>query len=188
MFARTRRAIDRLLQLGVSAEGKDQWGATPMEAFSRMGPRGLPLVRHLLARGIPAGPEAFARLNDRATLGRLLRETPGLIRDPRLLKGAADFGHRELATWLLDMGADPNARCGGEADETALHSAAWNGDAGMVELLLGRGADPTIRDRQYGGTPAGWAATAVEVTNNPACESLAVRLPRAEAAWRPSRV
>jgi hypothetical protein len=145
-------------------------------------------VRQLLARGIPARPETFARLNDRATLGRLLRETPGLIHDPGILKGAVDFGHRALAEWLLDAGADPNARCGGEADETALHSAAWNGDAKMVELLLARGADPTIRDRQYNGTPAGWAATAVEVTNNPACESLAERLTRAEAGWRPPRV
>jgi hypothetical protein len=51
----------------------------------------------------------------------------------------------------------------------------------MVELLLARGANPTIRDRQYDATPDGWAATAVEVTNNPACAPIAERLARAIA-------
>ncbi len=183
MFARTTRAIDRLLALGVSVEQRDRWGATPLEAFSRMGSRGKPLVRHLLALGIPAAPEAFARLNDRRTLTRLLGEDPALIRNPALLKAAVDFGHRPLATWLLHQGADPNARAGGEADETPLHSAAWNGDAGMVELLLSWGADPTIRDRRDDGTPAGWARTAVEVSNNPACGPVSERLARAVEEW-----
>ena len=149
-----------------------------------MGPRGRPLVRHLLSRGMSAPPEAFARLNDRPTLARLLRESPGLLGRPAVLKAAVDFGHHRLAEWLLQRGADPNARCGGEADETALHSAAWNGDEAMVELLLAHGADPTITDRQYDGIPAGWAETAVEVTNNSSCGPLAARLAAAAAGWR----
>jgi hypothetical protein len=162
----------------------DRWGTTPMNALSRMGPRGKRLVRHLMTHGVPADPEAFARLNDRVTLARLLRTDPSVIRRPGLLKAAADFGHHRLAAWLLDQGADPSARAGGLADETALHCAAWSGDAHMVDLLLERGADPTIHDRQHDGTPADWAATAVEVTDNPDCGSVAKRLERAEAEWR----
>lgn len=184
VFARTPRAIDRLLELGVPADQKDRWGTTPMNALSRMGSRGKRLVRHLMAHGVPADPEAFARLNDRVTLARLLRENPSIIRRPGLLKAAADFGHHRLAAWLLDQGADPSTRAGGLADETALHSAAWNGDARMVDLLLERGADPTVRDRQHDGTPAAWAATAVEVTDNSDCGPVAKRLERAEADWR----
>jgi hypothetical protein len=53
----------------------------------------------------------------------------------------------------------------------------------MVDLLLERGADPTIHDRQHDGTPADWAATAVEVTNNPDCGPVAKRLKRTETDW-----
>jgi ankyrin repeat protein len=48
-FARTPYAIDRLLDLGVSPDRKDRWGATPIEAMSRLGARGGPLVRHMLS-------------------------------------------------------------------------------------------------------------------------------------------
>jgi ankyrin repeat protein len=184
MFARSPKVIDRLLELGVSLEQRDRWGADPMEGFSRMGPKGTPLVRHLLARGVAAPPAAFARLNDRATIRTLLAQDPSRVKDPSLLKGAVDFGHHALAEWLLSQGADPNARTGGEDDSTVLHSAAWGGDAKLVELLLRHGADPTIRDRQYDGTPAGWAATSVEVTNNPKCAAVAERLARAEQDWQ----
>jgi hypothetical protein len=57
----------------------------------------------------------------------------------------------------------------------------------MVDLLLERGADPTIHDRQHDGTPTAWAATAVEVTNNPDCGPVVKRLERAEAKWRRRR-
>jgi ankyrin repeat protein len=176
MFARTPRAIDRLLELGVSIDQRDRWGATPLEALSRLGPRGKPLVRHLMTRGVPADPAAFARLNDRAALARLLRSDPALVRRPGLLVAAAEFGHHRLVAWLLDRGANPDARSDGQAKETALHSAAWNGDTRMVELLIERGADPTLRDRQHDGTPRDWAETSAEVTNNPACAAVSERL------------
>ena len=182
MFARTPRAIDRLLELGVSIDQRDRWGATPMDALSRLGPRGKPLVRHLMTRGVPADPETCARLNDRAALARLLRTDPSLVRRPGVLLAAVELGHHRLAAWLLDRGADPDARSAGEARETALHSAAWNGDARLVDLLLERGADPALRDRQHDGTPRDWAETAVEVTNNPACSAVAERLAKAETA------
>ena len=151
-----------------------------MDGFSRMGPRGKPLVRHLSQRGVPVRPEMFARMNDRATLGRLVTKDPTVIRNPKVLKGAVDFGHRLLVTWLIDQGADPNSRGGGQADETCLHSAAWNGDLPMVELLLARGADPALLDRQYLGRPSAWARTAVDITNNQHCVVVAELLEREE--------
>ena len=67
-FARTTAAIDRLLELGVATDVKDRWGATPIESMSRLGLRGQALVRHVIARGVPAAPEEYARLGDRHTL------------------------------------------------------------------------------------------------------------------------
>ena len=79
----------------------------------------------------------------------------------------------EAAAWLLDHGADPDLRhdWGGEGhgeQAVAMHLAAQHGAVGCLNLLLDRGADPTVVDAAYGGTPLGWAehggaAAAVEI-------------------------
>lgn len=68
----------------------------------------------------------------------------------------------DAARWLLDNGADPDLRhdWGGEGhgvSAVAMHLAAQNGAVGCLELLLDRGADPTIVDGAHGGDPLGWA-------------------------------
>jgi ankyrin repeat protein len=50
----------------------------------------------------------------------------------------------DLARILLEAGADPDARQ--QAGFTALHEAALNGNAALIEVLLGHGADPTIEN------------------------------------------
>jgi ankyrin repeat protein len=177
MFARTPAAIDRLLALGVATDTRDRWGASPMEALSRMGRKGAPLVRHLASRGIAVDAEAFARLGDRNTLVRLVAADPAIARRPTVVKAAVDFGHRALVNWLIDRGADPNARSQAPTShDTCLHSAAWNGDLAMVELLLARGADRTLLDDDHQGTPEQWAEVSARITNNPKCLEVAKRL------------
>ena len=78
------------------------------------------------------------------------------------LAWAAYKGRSSAARWLIDHGADVNQRGtfggpGHGAGITALHLAAQNDDAEMIRFLLSRGADRTIRDDLYSGTPAGWA-------------------------------
>jgi ankyrin repeat protein len=71
--------------------------------------------------------------------------------------------HRPRAVaWLLEHGVDVNqvGTFGGPAHGegvSGLHLAAQNNDLDMVKLLRQRGADPTITDRIYQSTPAGWA-------------------------------
>ncbi len=96
MFARAPRAIDRLLELGVPLDRKDRWGATPLEAFSRMGPRGRPLVRHLARRGVAVEPEASARMNDRKQLAALLVANPERVRRLRSSRSRWTSG---IAPW-----------------------------------------------------------------------------------------
>lgn len=64
---------------------------------------------------------------------------------------AANKGLVEMAGWLLDKGADPNAK-GGQMVCTALHMAAGAAKRDVVELLLERGADIAATDRN-GYTP-----------------------------------
>ena len=52
---------------------------------------------------------------------------------------AAHSGHGDVATFLLEQGADPDAAGAGY---TALHAAILHKDAGLVRALLAHGADP----------------------------------------------
>ena len=68
---------------------------------------------------------------------------------------AATLAERDILMRLLDAGVDINAE---RPDATtALHHAAIDGNATLVEELLSRGADLTRRDKVFNGTAAGWA-------------------------------
>lgn len=62
-----------------------------------------------------------------------------------MLLFAAESGDHELVSFLLEQGADPNARTEG-IDSTALGSAASMEWARCVDILLQYGADPMIMD------------------------------------------
>jgi len=149
IFARTPFAVERLLALGVSPDAADRWGATPMTAFHRLGPRGRPLVARLNAHGVPVPPADSVML------------------------AAVDGRDREMVVRLLGLGVSPNARATAQSRQTALHNAAWNGDLPMVRLLVEAGADVEARDEEHDATPQVWAETAVEVTRNPDCAAVA---------------
>jgi ankyrin repeat protein len=171
-FARTPFAIDRLIALGAPTDSKDRWGSTPIEAMSRLGPRGRSLVQHMAACGIPAAPQDYARLGDAETLERLVESDPAIAQRDSVMMAAVEFEHHELVQWLVARGANVNARADWGSRHTALHSAAWNGDLRMVILLVQAGADRTARDEEHNGTPLGWAETSIEVTNNPRCAAV----------------
>lgn len=82
---------------------------------------------------------------------------------------ACMHGHIDAATLLLERGAEIDAIPGGfDYAGTALHYAALNGHRGMVEFLLGHGADASLKDPKVHQTPAGWA----EYGGHPAISAL----------------
>lgn len=180
-FARTIFAIDRLLELGASATEKDRWGATPLEAMSRLGPAGVELVRHLMLRGVTPAPEEFARLGDREALATLVAADPAIARSDMVMLGAVESRNVDLVRWLLEQGGNANARRVDRSRQSALHEAAWNGDVEMAKLLVGAGADLHFRDGEHDAPPWSWAGTAVTITNNPACADVAAWLLAQEA-------
>ena len=175
-FARTPWAIDRLIALGAAPDRADCWGTKPIEALSRLGAAGAPLVQHMIDRGIPAGPTELARLGDLRRLAELVEVDPAVTQQDAVLLGAVDFSHHDLVEWLLAHGANANARTGPPSRHTALHAAAWNGDLRMAQLLVASGADLGIRDAQYDATAQGWAETSIEVTGNARCTEIAAYL------------
>lgn len=88
-------------------------------------------------------------------------ETDGLHGTPlagaTLLHLCADFDEIEIARWMLERGADPNARAKIDSDGFGGHTALFaclvsqsyicgrQRDAEFARLLLDRGADPNVR-------------------------------------------
>jgi len=84
---------------------------------------------------------------------------------------ACMHGRLNAASLLLEKGAQINAIPKGfDYAGTGLHYAALNGHRAMVEFLLGRGADPNIKDEKVAATPAGWADYAVTLTSGIICQ------------------
>lgn len=138
-----------------------------LERGARMAPD---IVRYCLANGCPeaaahlAGKGARLDLVGAAGIGRLevVRQA---VEPPAVLSAkeagaaivmAAWYSQREVVALLLDGGVDPGA-ARGEDGQTALHVAAYQGDAPLVEMLLGQGAPLDVTDRVYGTPPMVWA-------------------------------
>jgi ankyrin repeat protein len=71
-----------------------------------------------------------------------------------LLHHAVEANHPDGIRLMAELGFEVSGR----TRNTPLHSAAWNGNLVLVELLLELGADPNVRDAAYDGTPLDWAA------------------------------
>lgn len=109
------------------------------------------------ARGNTMDVVAALALSDWETAARLLRDNPGLI-DGGVLHLMAKRNDVAAVKWLLEQGANPNARWAHwDAVVTPLHLASSQGHAEVVRLLLAAGADPSIRDSKHDSDPVGWA-------------------------------
>jgi ankyrin repeat protein len=143
-----------LLELGADPVATDDLGASASvyAAAPNVDPH---VIETLAAHG---ALDAFGALvlGDEATAARLLGDNGNV--PAGLLHLLAKRGDARAVRWLLDRGADPNARWSHwDADVTPLHLAAQHGHADVVRLLLAAGADPSIRDSKHDGDAAEWA-------------------------------
>ena len=143
-------------------------GRTPAEVALICGCRELAgwLVEHGAPAPRPTGVDELHRRRGgrRPGAGHAAAGTAAAARAqrPGLIVWAAGRRDREAVALLADLGFDVNAR--GRVDvpieqawETALHSAAGEGDVALARLLLSLGADPDVRDGRFDSTPLGWA-------------------------------
>jgi ankyrin repeat protein len=97
---------------------------------------------------------------DRRGAERLLADHPQLRegmtgQDWSAIVGAAASRPAEAIALMLDLGFSPHARNG--FGEQPLHSAAYQGSAAVVRVLLGAGAGVDGRDDRFDGTPLAFA-------------------------------
>jgi ankyrin repeat protein len=139
-----------LLEAGAELEAWTAWGATPLEWAGVLGSRRTGEV--LVAHG------ARLTLATAAGLG-LIDDLPRLAREDGAVSAAFVLacrnGHTEAARYLIDRGADVDAR--GFFGATGLHWAAHYGHADTVRFLLEAGADTTMHDTQFDSDALGWA-------------------------------
>lgn len=131
---------------GQTAAGLLVGSAAPREARLT-----LPMIA-ALARG-GARLDAVYTLLVRLSVG----DRVDLTAEPagRALVESVTLGEPRLVQAFLNAGVEVDSRRGDGA--TALHLAAFDGDAALVEELLAHGADCSLRDNVFDGTPAGWA-------------------------------
>jgi ankyrin repeat protein len=142
-----------LLDLGADPAATDGLG-TPASVYAAAPEVDREVVETLTRRG---GIDLLGALvlGDDQTAARLFAEGGA---SPGVLHMLAKRGDARGVRWLLDHGADPNARWGHwDAEVTPLHLAAAQGHADVVRLLLAAGADPSVRDSKHDGDAIGWA-------------------------------
>ena len=162
--------IALLLELGADPFALDAHGQ-PVAAYASSIDVDRPVMEEIRARTITDSGRlrvdlvsrtmvalvACLSLGDRDSATRLVRD------DPTLLAGGAlhllaKRGDASGVRWLLEQGADPNARwMHWDAEVTALHLTAFSSSVDVARLLLAAGADPTIRDGKHESDAIGWA-------------------------------
>ncbi len=115
-------------------------------------------------------PESLAlatacRIGDDVLVTRLLEANPGLVaalkpKHARAIVAAAEAGDTTAVRRMLSIGWPANVS---EASGvTALHWAAFSGNAAVIELLLDHGASRDIKESRFQATPLGWAQHAAQ--------------------------
>ncbi|HTX74718.1 MAG TPA: ankyrin repeat domain-containing protein [Terracidiphilus sp.] len=158
-------SLATLLELGANTESLDEAGLTPLDLAALIGQTEMASV--LIDRGAKIRLPAAIALHRTRDVERLLARDPGTLkaggRWRNLIVRAAERSTGEIVEALIAAGAEVNIPCdpGTAIDRTsrytALHGAAWFGNMGAIEVLMRHGADVTVREERYHGTPAGWA-------------------------------
>jgi ankyrin repeat protein len=165
VIKRQPAVVGTLLELGANIESLDEAGFTPLDRAAILGLS--EMVSIFTEAGAKLRLPAAAALGRDNDVARLLRLDPDALKPGcrwgNLIVRASEQGSAEMVETLLRNGAHVNIRDNPQtsidstAGYTPLHAAAWNGNLGVIPVLLRHGADVRAREEKYHGTPAGWA-------------------------------
>lgn len=151
-----QRMVNLLIELGADPLGTDASGHTAV-AYAMTAEIAQPVVEAIRGRVGPTLLNSVAA-GDWASAERLMRQNPDGVAREGVLHLMAKSGNSVAVKWLLDHGADPNARWSHWGDLlTPLHLAVLGNHLEVTRALLAAGADTTIRDTQHDSDALGWA-------------------------------
>jgi ankyrin repeat protein len=150
------RMVKLLLELGADPLGTDASGHTAV-AYAMNPAIARPIVEAIRDRVGPTLLNSVAA-GDWETAKRLMRQNPDAVTREGVLHLMAKSGNTAAVKWLLENGADPNARWSHWGDLlTPLHLAVLGNHLEVTRALLAAGADKTIRDTEHDSDALGWA-------------------------------
>ena len=162
---RQPEALAALLERGASLETLDLAGFTPLDQAAMMGERAM--AQTLLDRGAAVRLPAAIGLGRDEDIERLIASEPGCLapgqRWGTLIVRAAERAPGHVIERLIERGAvpnivdDPNTAIDSTEGYTPLHAAGFHGNVDAAMALLRHGANRSVEDGRYKGTPAGWA-------------------------------
>lgn len=168
VIKKQRRSLATLLELGANQEALDDAGLTPLDEAALRGER--EMAEMLLSHGAKVRLPAAVALRRKADVERILRRDPEILKPGNrwgtLIVRAAERASGEVIEALIQAGADVNVRddpktaVDSTSGYTPLHAAGFRGNLPAAAVLLKHGANVTVRDEKYRGTPAGWASYA----------------------------
>jgi len=138
-------------------------GETPLAAASHTHNRAIADV--LLAHGAEHDIYSATFIGDRNRVEAFLRANPDLVRIPGvhsipILSFVTDG---DLASFLIERGAEVNALSRVPFQSSPLHTAARRGYADVVDVLLENGADATVQNYEEKTPPELAASPEVQV-------------------------
>jgi ankyrin repeat protein len=151
--------VELLLGHGANPDCINTYGGLPIHTCALLGGHDAVaerLVEVGAALTVLDSAQSFARaIAMRDLEAARVTMSPEILANPQHLLGACNRGEVETIRFLLDAGANVN----GVDDHgvSPLHRAAWNDQSEVVRMLLSRGADPTLREKNYNATPHEWA-------------------------------
>jgi peptide-methionine (S)-S-oxide reductase len=114
-------------------------------------------AEHLVERGANLTLEVALCLGWWKDVERLLPTVSDKERQFAFVLSALN-GKADALRWLIPKGADLNAPSAGlYSHGTPLHHAVSSGSLEAVKVLVEAGADMSVQDTAWGGTPLGWA-------------------------------
>jgi len=165
IIKRQPQVVATLLELGARLDVEDAAGLTPLDQAALANQQSV--ANLLIARGAALGLPAAIALQRRDVVETIVRADPGVLKPGgrwgTLIVRAAERSPGHVIDTLVRFGAavdvfdEPTKAIEGADRLTALHVAASNNNLEAAAALLKHGASPSVRDRRWAATPAGWA-------------------------------